>query len=240
MTYTSTDAQQPTGLSIKIHTQMCTGHNICHCPEVTKVNNTKYLGVYIDNKLKWNIHTRHTATRIRRTIYKYRRLRHIISKPTLRQVYFAITQSIAQYSILAWGGCYSVHMNCIEVALRSVMKVALRRSYRYPSDQLYEEMDAPTLTEIYIRQLLTYRFKHTDTDEYINHGKMTRQNTNRHIVLLSHRTSLFTTCHLYKSIKLYNQLPTSIKILPTFKLYKKEMTAYVAKNMHELKSSIRS
>lgn len=240
MTYTTTKTLQPQSLAIRIHDANCPTLNPqCACLEIDRVDSLKYLGVIIDNRLKWDKHAQHTAKRLRMTLYKYRRLRRLLSMDTLRQVYFAITQTIIEYGLLAWGGAYAVHLMPVEVALRSVLRVAMSRPFRYPSALLYTDLDVPTLTNLYIKQLLLFRYKHSHTTDFINHGLSTRQNENRHIRTLTHRTSLFKTCHIYRSVKVFNFLPTSIKLLPRLYRFKRDVTIFTAENINDLTALLR-
>ena len=91
--------------------------------------------------------------------------------------FFAIVQSVASYGILAWGGAHAAHLNSAEGALRGVLRTALRKSYHHPADGLYMDLDVPTLTETYARQLIHYRLTWNTPSDYLTHSKTTRHNT---------------------------------------------------------------
>ena len=198
---------------------------------ITKTDAYKYLGVTIDQHLKWNKHISLTATRIRKTIYKFRRLRHILDLDILRQTYHAIVQSIAEYGLLAWGGAFPSHLHPLEVALRSVLRVAMCKPRRYPSSQLLTDFHVLSLTQLYTRQLLLYRFERDlSTDgqaDYILHGRNTRLAAGRNLRTIAPKTTLYKTSHMYNSISAYNSLPETFKQTTNIKKFSSKIKHYI-------------
>lgn len=204
MTFSANASGQPQNSKVEIHHADCPqSNNNCSCCQLTKCYEYKYLGIIIDQHLRWDRHTQTTAKRLRRTLYKFRLLRNKLNTITLRQVYHAIVQSIVQYCVLIWGGAYAVHLNSVECAQRCVLRVALKKHYLYPSAKLYTDMNVPTLTNLYARQLIQYRIKNRPnltTQSYYGtrHAQMGGLN------FIPCRTSLFRRSYIYRSISLYN------------------------------------
>lgn len=158
MTLSNNSTGQQVGHRLTIHDHHCSTTTNCVCVDLIKTNQYKYLGVTIDQHLRWNAHAYNTSNRIRKTMFKFWRLRDIVDKTTLRQVYFSIVQSIAEYGILAWGGAYYTHISIIETAImRSVLRVAMRLPYDFPSNRLHNDFDVPTLTQTYAKHLIYFR-----------------------------------------------------------------------------------
>lgn len=74
-TYTFTRQTQPSDLSLKIHN--CRGP--CSCQTLERADSVRYLGINIDNLLKWDVHVTNTVNRLRRTFYLFIRLRRLAS-----------------------------------------------------------------------------------------------------------------------------------------------------------------
>jgi hypothetical protein len=58
-----------------------------------------YLGIIIDQHLKWDIHVNNLIIKMRKLNYFYINARKILDKETLLIIYFALTQSLLQYGI---------------------------------------------------------------------------------------------------------------------------------------------
>jgi hypothetical protein len=66
-------------------------------------NNTKFLGLELDERLNWKIHIKKILPKLSGACYVIRRLHSSCDIATLRMVYFAYFHSIMEYGIMFWG-----------------------------------------------------------------------------------------------------------------------------------------
>jgi hypothetical protein len=222
--------------TLKIHKNSCSNSHHCTCDVIKKVICSKYLGITMDQHMKWKQHLVLTSQRIRKTIYKFRRLRHILDIETLRQTYFALVHSLATYGVLVWGGAPKIHLQPVEVAVKAVLRVALSKPYRYPSAALYDEIKVPTITFTYLEELMSYRFKISyNAIDYINHGLHTRMAVSRNLRLPKPDTTLYKRSHMYLSAVMYNRLPAELKAINSINRFKREIKQYLKNNLETIK-----
>jgi hypothetical protein len=67
------------------------------------VTSAKFLGLTIDNLLKWDNHIYQLISKLSSASYVIRSLRAVGSKNTLRLRYFSYVHSIITYGIIFWG-----------------------------------------------------------------------------------------------------------------------------------------
>ena len=67
------------------------------------VDHIKYLGMYIDKYLSWNIHLQHLSKKLSRACGILSKLRHNAPIETCLQVYYAIFYSHLIYGCNIWG-----------------------------------------------------------------------------------------------------------------------------------------
>ena len=67
------------------------------------VKNTKFLGVYIDEKLNWNEHTKYLQLKLKSRSCLLNKGKYLLSAHAKKMVYFAQIHSNLLYSILMWG-----------------------------------------------------------------------------------------------------------------------------------------
>jgi hypothetical protein len=65
-------------------------------------NNTKSLGLYLTEDVKWDVHLKHVSDILNKSYYVIQSLKTVTS--TLRSIYFANFHSHLRYCILFWGG----------------------------------------------------------------------------------------------------------------------------------------
>lgn len=188
------------------------------CTKIKKVHSTKYLGVILDENLKWRGHINTTSSRLRKTLYKFHELRLIVPSRVLRQVYFGIVYSIAQYGVAVWGGAYPSYISTINKTLNCIIKVALLRPRRYPTNLIYSEFEVPTFAEMYYHNILMYG-RHISNDTIADiHSINTRQRTANLYYEDRANYELFRKAPHFIAIRLFNALPNDIKLLKNKKI----------------------
>lgn len=147
-TIRSNNSPPPQQLQLKAHS--CSDTLTCNCPSLTKTSSIKYLGVLLDEHLTWLPHISLLSSRIRKLIWIFKKLRHLMDQSLLTSTYVAICQSVLTYCIPAWGGAYKSHMIILERAQRSVLKTMTFKRYQFPTKDLYENCQILTVRQLYI------------------------------------------------------------------------------------------
>lgn len=81
--------------------------------EINSSDFTKYLGVYIDKHLRWDIHINTVAKTLRSLLYKFKFLNKILDVKQMKIIYHALVESRLSYGILGWGGALNIHMKTL-------------------------------------------------------------------------------------------------------------------------------
>jgi hypothetical protein len=141
----------------------------CHCPDIKLTNSIKYLGVILDENLSFKQHVIVLTNRLRKLIFVFKKIRYIADIKVVRQVYFALCQSILSYCICAWGGAGKTLLLLLERAQRAILKVATFRPFRFPTGQLYTSCNVLTVRQLFIMSTvikqhmsLSYSTEHTN------------------------------------------------------------------------------
>ena len=71
--------------------------------KLKQVHSTKFLGVHIDSKLKWNVHVNNLVLKLKRNIHLLRTSRNYLNIEAKRLIYFAHWQSHVNYCLSIWG-----------------------------------------------------------------------------------------------------------------------------------------
>ncbi|KAE8752907.1 hypothetical protein FOCC_FOCC000252, partial [Frankliniella occidentalis] len=93
---------------------------------------TKFLGIFIDDNLKWTQHIEELESKLNRAIFAIRKIRDIIDVKTAIITYHALFHSLLSYGVTTWGGS----PRTIDIfkqqkrAIRAIMKLPQRQSCR--------------------------------------------------------------------------------------------------------------
>lgn len=70
---------------------------------ISEVKHTKFLGVYVDNKLSWKVHLNHICSKIAKGIGILYRAKPLLNKRTLLSLYYSFVYPHLSYCIVIWG-----------------------------------------------------------------------------------------------------------------------------------------
>ena len=76
----------------------------------------KYLGVFIDEHLKWDAQLQHINNKITKNIGILFKLRHYVPISTLKQLYYTLIYPYLMYGLMSWGTIYQTKLNKIKVS----------------------------------------------------------------------------------------------------------------------------
>ncbi|CAB3258559.1 unnamed protein product [Arctia plantaginis] len=160
LTFAINPSSQPAVDSITIKAHTCPINSLkCSCPSLNRTSSTKYLGVTLDHFLNWYEHMQILAARVRKLIYVFKKLRNSADLPILKTIYTSLCESIITYCIPLWGGSAKTRFIDLERAQRAVLKVMLRKPYRYPTNQLYKDAACLTVRQLYVLRACLRRHK---------------------------------------------------------------------------------
>lgn len=207
--FSASMADRPPNFELKIHTEDCNNKYICDCKKITSVKKIKYLGVVVDQHLRWGEQCHCVSTRIRKLYYRFYQLRDILSKQLLKIVYGALVESILRYCIIVWGGAYNNALHELMVSQNTIMKIIYKKNRRYPTNNLYGEANVLPLRALFVHCCLNYLHK---IEEIL--PKSENKYNIRSMALI--RTPLYIKSHTQRIItyfapKFFNMLPENIK-----------------------------
>lgn len=81
---------------------------------ILETKDIKYLGVHIDNNLKWEPHINFITKKLRYLVYKFYLLRQSLNEQLLLMLYYSLVESILRYGIIIWGGFVWFYSRAIE------------------------------------------------------------------------------------------------------------------------------
>lgn len=213
MTFSINSAGQP---SPNTHLEIPSFNN--RLITLDRVQDTRYLGVQIDQHLKWTAHTRNVIQKLRHLMYVFSNLRRVCGKKIIRMVYHALAQSLLQYCICSWGAGYDNTLNPLRRTQNILLRIILHKDRLFPTDELYSILNVFTLTNIYFYKLTLYSIKYQHKWTVNTNPHNTRQHGQ--IQTRKVQKSLTYRHFIYLGPKLFNTIPTDLKQTNTLLLLK--------------------
>ena len=191
---------------------------------IPQVNCTKFLGIWIDQDLRWLTHFQKVCLKVQNNIMLLNRLKNVLTTHALKLLYYAQVNSHLQYGILNWGNMLTatqidklqkLQNKCIKIVAKKdkVNVVLCRKELKILSIRELIKIENLKFGYKYDKKLLpvplvtSLELDHTKKTLMKQHEYATR---NKHLPNLPTATNnKYKNSFLFKSVKLYSELPTS-------------------------------
>lgn len=196
---------------------------------ISPVESIKFLGIYLDESLKWRRHVLELNRRLASAVYAIFMIRKNIGLQTSIIVYYAYFQSILQYGIEFWGDSIGTDtvFKTQKKAIRAICCLRQTESCR----EHFKNLRILTLVNLYIFRITIHIFrnkekltKHSDIHKY-----GTRQNNLYLLPIYNYNVTRKGT--LYNGIKIFNHLPADLKLINSLNSFKRKLKHFLLNNV---------
>ena len=206
---------------------------------IKRVENVKYLGVILDQKLSWDTHIGNVVKKMSKCMWAICKLRHYTNISTLKLTYYALAYPHMQYCISLFGGAAKTHLDPLVKLQKRLVRIMLREPFDSPSKPLFQKLGLLEFHSIYQLQLGKLMYLHnkglinlplklTPLENFHNYN--TRAKANLNYTLPHAQTNISLRSFSFAGPKLWNNIPIQIKKSTKFNSdYKKYLLNSVEK-----------
>ena len=182
---------------------------------IERVKHTKFLGVFIDDKLSWKKHISYISSKISRGIGIIVKARKLLSLNALKTLYFSFIYPYYTYCNQVWGSACDSYLHPLVILQKRCIRIITLSKAREHTDPLFTKLGLLKLFDInrYLICKFMYRWYHNDLPTLFRdifttvsdiHDHNTRQNT--HLYCSSFNTCLGKTKFSYRAPRMWNLL----------------------------------
>ena len=191
------------------------GCSINRWKRIMEVNETKFLGVIIDNKLNWKPHIRYVGKKVRIGICIILKARKVFNHETLSTLYYTFVYPYLNYGIHAWGKAYNPYLKVIIVLQNKIIRIINSISPRTNVDHLYIQQNILSVNRLYYYNIGIFMYKLSSSmlpemfDSFFSkiedtHPYHTRQSSAKHLYVNCRSTSRGQRSCIYSSAFIWN------------------------------------
>ena len=207
--------------------------------EINEVKEIKFLGVILDNDLKWDSHIEYISKKISKSVSILKMLKFSFPNNVLKNIYFSLIYPYFTYCNLVWGSAFSTHLDILvklqKKAVRSISKVG----YLDHTGPLFHNLKILQVHEIYnyncckfIYQCYNNKSYNNFKDKLLTNSDYHDHNTRSKDLLRKPRGRLkmFDNTALERGIDIWNTLYDCTKNAGTILSFKTQLKAYMMNN----------
>lgn len=200
---------------------------------VVNTKEIKYLGVLVDQHLKWHEHVQYINRRLRKSIYKFFTLRNILNTKTLLMVYDSLIMSVLRYGISVWGSAYNNAIQNLQITQNFILRTIFKQDNRSSTKLLYTEGSLLNLRGMFMEAAIKFVHKNEGYKKKLQYEYDTKNKARGKYALPKLSKTVCQKNLKYVGIRLYNQIPEYIKLTPKYK-FNKVLKAYIILNFKDL------
>ena len=117
--------------------------------ELNRVKNTKFLGVILQENLKWNDHIDYISNKVSRATGLLARLKHYLPKTILFTIYNSLCLSHLSYAISVWGSAPPSTIERLVILHKKGIRYVCSSKYNAHTNPLYLSMKTVKLEDLY-------------------------------------------------------------------------------------------
>lgn len=198
------------------------------------MNSCRYLGVIIDDELKWSEHIEHIYGYLLKYVGIFYKLRNKIPAGVMKNVYYAFVHSHLLYGIEVYANTYPTYLDKLVKLNNKLLRILQNQSRFCHVEDLYANYNTFSIPELHKMQLLLlvhkmYYHSNLLPDVFANyfiinssvHDHQTRSKSDIHIHRA--RTTFGQRAVSYKGGTLWNCLTHDLKLINSTSVFKSKL-----------------
>ena len=125
---------------------------------ISKAESVKFLGIYIDEKLKWDTHINIVKKRITKSFFAINKAKHVLNRKHLTILYYSLVYSYLTYGIIVWGSAHDTYMSKLKITQKKIVRAITGAPYNAHSEPLFKLLNILKLTDLYKLHISKYMF----------------------------------------------------------------------------------
>ena len=114
-----------------------------------QVASTKFLGIFFDQHLTWDVHIEYCRKKIAQGMYAMHMSKHLLKIHHLKIIYHSLVHSHLSYGILLWGNTYQKHLHKLEIAQKKCIRIIAGAQYNASTSKFFKKLDILKLKDMY-------------------------------------------------------------------------------------------
>lgn len=207
--------------------------------KIQSQKNTKFLGIIIDDQLKWNDHITYVKNKISKSIGILYKARNYLNKYTLKNLYYTYTYPYLIYCVEVWGNACNTYLDPLFKLQKKCIRTISFSDKQDHTTPLFKQLDILCFSKLVIHRIALMMFKHSldilpqpmndlflKNDHIHNHD--TRQRDNLRLVI--GKGEIMYKTFSFHGIHIRNHLNMHISIDVSYPCYKKLSKKYIQNN----------
>lgn len=189
-----------------------------------KTNETKFLGLTIDENLSWNKHVENVVSKMASGIYALWQMSKISDLDTLKTLYHALIQSHVHYGISIYGATSKQNLDKILLKQKKAIRIMAGLKISDTVKHLFIHFKILTVYSLYVLESIKYVKEHNNDSLFETSHQY---NTRNKVIFDKHNLEFYKNKTNYMGKKFFTFLPNEIKREQNYNTFKQKLKLYL-------------
>ena len=107
---------------------------------INEVDSTKFLGIYLDNKLNWKKHIAYVSGKVARGIGLIIKARKLLNSDALITLYYSFIFPYLSYCNHIWGATYATNLQKLVMQQKKIIRIIAGMKHREPTANAFRDL----------------------------------------------------------------------------------------------------
>ena len=131
---------------------------------LTRASTVKFLGILIDEELRWKDHIEHCRKKICSGIYALNSSKKCLTTSNLKMLYYSLIHPYLTYGILLWGSAYKTNLQKLIILQKKAVRCVTKSGYNDHTPPLFKKLLIAYLKDIYKIELSKFVYLGVDNN----------------------------------------------------------------------------
>jgi hypothetical protein len=127
--------------------------------KIEKVSHTKFLGVFIDERLNWKYHTSQVSLKICKSLGVLNRAKNVLSQKLLLTLYSTMIHPYLVYCNIVWGGASEISLHKLICLQKRALRIITNSPFRAASGPLFSRLSILRLPDVNRLLILSFMYR---------------------------------------------------------------------------------
>ena len=208
---------------------------------IDRVTSTKFLGLYIDERLNWKIHINNLCKLLSRNAGVIHKLKFVLPQEILFILYSTLILPYINYGVLAWGKSLKTQLDKLFLVQKRIIRIICNVNFRAHTNILFYEHRILKLEDIYYMQLGSLMYDLNTGALPLALAKIFKKNNQVHTYATRHasafhlphaRTKFTLNTLVCTGPRFWNSLDSSIAHAVSIFVFKRKLKLLFLSNYH--------
>ena len=206
---------------------------------IPRVSSTKFLGLIIDDQLKWLEHIQYIKNKVSKSVGILCKVQHYLDRQTLHNLYYTFVYPYLIYGVEIWGNACNAYIDPLIKLQKKCLRIITFSNYLAHTEPLFQKLEILNFKKLVIHRIAMLMFKNSKeivpiaihmlfarNDQYHNYN--TRQSRSLHPSV--GRGEAIYRSFSFHGVNIWNYLSKHIPVNVTYIRFNKLTKSYLLNN----------